>query len=48
MQRNGNGPLVRWAAMPFPTSPGLEWRLYMSKIAAERLPFSAPRNRQRG
>jgi hypothetical protein len=42
MQRNSNGPSVRLPSIPFSTSPGLGWRLHMSRIAAEILPTPAP------
>jgi hypothetical protein len=49
MQRNGSGSLTGWAfaSIPFPTSPGIGWRLHMSRIAREILPGRTPPSRRR-
>ena len=50
MQRRSTGPLGGWAlaSNSFRMSPGSEWRLHMSRIAAKTPPVRAPLNKRRG
>jgi hypothetical protein len=50
MQRESNGRSVgrTLASFPFHTTPGIGWRLHMSKIAAKKLAVRAPPYRWQG
>jgi len=50
MQRNSNGPLGARTtpSVTFPASPGLSWRMHMSRIAMTIPPGRAPLSKPRG